>query len=189
MIVRWPAVALSSLLALTACGVPAQDEPHVVSLPRRPLNETASAAASAEAVGEVAHVLCLVRDGRLVQAVRRADTMPTPQRQLDLLGNGPNLVEQDQGLSSALATTALTVSLSPGDTTATVEITEGEEGTGRSDEVLGYGQIVCTLTSRADIGAVTFQRDGRPLQVPRGDGILSGGPLRLADYSSLTGPA
>ncbi|HWS32659.1 MAG TPA: GerMN domain-containing protein [Actinoplanes sp.] len=168
--------------------MPAQDEPHVVSLPRRPLNETASADASTEPVGEVAHVLCLVRDGRLVQAVRRADTMPTPQRQLDLLASGPNLFEQEQGLTSALATTSLTVTLPPTGTTATVGIAEGEEGTGRSDEVLAYGQIVCTLTSRADIAGVTFQRDGRSLQVPRGDGILSGDPLRLADYSSLTGP-
>nr|GID81394.1 hypothetical protein Ade03nite_03180 [Actinoplanes derwentensis] len=168
--------------------MPVQDEPHPITLPRRPLNVTSSAAASTDPVGEVAQVLCLIRDSRLVQTVRRADAVPTPQRQLDLLAAGPNLPEQQQGLTTALATTTLTVTLPPGSTTAAVEVTETDEGAGRSDEVLAYGQIVCTLTSRADIAGVTFQREGRSLQVPRGDGTLSGSPLRAADYRSLIGP-
>ncbi|GAA1648001.1 GerMN domain-containing protein [Actinoplanes couchii] len=188
MIVRLTAVALSSFLALSACGVPSQDEPHPVELPRRPLNVSVSPAPSTDVVGEVAQVLCLTRDSRLVQAVRRADAVPSPQRQLDLLVSGPNLSEQQQGLSTALATTALTVTLPPGSTTATVDISEVDEGTARSDEVLAYGQIVCTLTTRPDIAGVTFQREGRSLQVPRGDGTLSGSPLRAADYRSLIGP-
>ncbi|WP_430788609.1 GerMN domain-containing protein [Actinoplanes sp. G11-F43] len=188
MTVRSLAVALSAGFVLGGCGVPAQDEPHVVTLPRRPLNVTASPEASTDPVGEVAQVLCLIRDSRLVQTVRRVDAVPRPQRLLDMLVEGPNQPEQAQGLSTALATTTLTVTLPAGSTTAAVEVGEAGEGAGRSDEVLAYGQIVCTLTSRADVSAVTFQRDGRPLQVPRGDGILSGSPLRAADYRSLIGP-
>ncbi|MEU4427644.1 GerMN domain-containing protein [Actinoplanes sp. NPDC024001] len=180
-----PAVAVLStaFVLLTACGVPAQDEPHPVSLPRRPLNTVSSVPAAP--IGEVAQVLCLVRDDRLVQAVRRVDAVPDPQRQLDQLVAGPTPAEQSLGLSTALATTALTVSLPPGSTTAAVEVGPAEEGASRSDEALAYGQIVCTLTSRADIAAVTFLQDGRPLQVPRGDGRLSGEALRAADYRTL----
>ena len=186
--VRARAALVASLLVLTACGVPAQDEPHTVGLPRRPL-DTASSAAGAGPVGEVAQVLCLVQDNRLTQTVRRIDSAPDPQRHLDQLVAGPTAAEQRRGLSTALAVTALTVSLPAGSTTATVEVGEAEEGAARSDEVLAYGQIVCTLTSRPDIAAVVFVRAGQPLQVPRGDGTLSSGPLRAADYRSLIGPA
>lgn len=184
--VRCLAVLSAGVILAGGCGVPAQDEPHPVTLPRRPL-DTASSAPAAEPAGGVAQVLCLVRDNQLVQTVRRAGAVPDPQRQLDQLVAGPIPAEQTRGLSTALAATALTVRLPPGGTTADVEVGESGEGAARSDEVLAYGQIVCTLTSRADIAAVTFSRNGQPLQVPRGDLILSGDPLRAADYRSLMG--
>jgi hypothetical protein len=81
------------------------------------------------------------------------------------------------------------VNLPAGSTTATVEISEANSGAARNDAVLACGQIVCTLTSRADIAAVSFVRDGRPLQVPRGDGTLTSQALRSTDYRSLIGPA
>ncbi|MEU8238328.1 GerMN domain-containing protein [Actinoplanes missouriensis] len=185
---RWIAAVTTAFVALTACGVPAQEEAHPVTLPRRPLNVGATSAA-APPVGEVALVLCLIHDNRLTQTVRRIDAPPDPQRHLDQLVTGPTASEQAQGLSTALATTALTVRIPEGETTAVVEVSEAGEGTARSDEVLAYGQIVCTLTSRADIGAVAFLRGGQPLQVPRGDGTLASGPLRAADYRTLIGPA
>ncbi|OJF11374.1 GerMN domain-containing protein [Couchioplanes caeruleus] len=186
--VRGLAVLTATLFLASACGVPTQDEPHPVTLPRRPLNASPSAAAS-EPAGEVAQVLCLVRDNRLAQTVRRVGAVPGPQRQLDQLIAGPTPAEQAQGLSTALATTTLTVTVPPGAAVATVEISEADDNAARSDEVLAYGQIVCTLTSRADIAAVSFHRDGQPLQVPRGDGTLSSEPLRAADYRILIGPA
>lgn len=176
---------LAVTLVLAGCGVPAQDEPHRVDLPRRPLHETIAPTVT-EPAGEVAQVMCLVRDNRLVQSVRRVDAVPGPQRQLDQLVTGPTPAERAQGLSTALATTALTVTV-PSPAVAAVEVGETEESAARSDEVLAYGQIVCTLTSRADIAVVSFRRQGRPLQVPRGDLTLTSEPLRAADYRSLIG--
>ncbi|MFI5496868.1 GerMN domain-containing protein [Actinoplanes sp. NPDC051859] len=186
--VRGAATLTATLLLLTSCGVPAQDEPHPVTLPRRPLNATSSATAT-DPGGEVAQVLCLVRDNRLAQSVRRAAAMPAAQQQLDQLIAGPTPAEQAEGLTTALAGTALAVTVTPEVAVATVEISETEENAARSDEVLAYGQIVCTLTSRADIAAVSFHRDGELLQVPRGDGTLSSDPLQAADYRTLIGPA
>jgi hypothetical protein len=37
----------------------------------------------------------------------------------------------------------------------------------RSDEVLAFGQIVCTMTSLPEVGTVSFVADGAPLWVPR----------------------
>lgn len=134
-------------------------------------------------------MLCLVRDNRLVQAVRRVDAVPAPQQQLDQLVAGPTPNEQAQGMSTALAATELTVNLPIGSSTAEVGISETDDSAARTDAVLAYGQIVCTLTSRADIATVSFRRDGEPLRVPRGDGILTGEALRAGDYRSLIGPA
>ena len=181
------AMAAVAACLLTSCGLPAEDEPHAVDLPRRPLTTPAAGATSSEAPGEVAEVLCLVRDSRLVQVVRRVSASPTPQRQLEHLVAGPTETERAGGLTTALAATSLTVTVQPAGE-ARVEFAVADEGNARSDETLAYGQVVCTLTARLDVSSVVFTRDGDVLQVPRADGSLSNGPLRGGDYVSLIGP-
>ncbi|MDH6463718.1 hypothetical protein M2302_003915 [Micromonospora sp. A200] len=68
---------------------------------------------------------------------------------------------------------------------AQVAVNEAADDAGRSDEVLAYGQIVCTLTSRHEVTTVAFLRDGAPLGVPRADGSLAVQPLTRADYAPL----
>ena len=138
-------------------------------------------------MGEVAEVLCLVRDGRLVQVVRRLDTSPSPQLQVEHLLTGPSQLERNIGLTTALVGMSVTVQLSGGGQ-ADVEIADAAEDTARSDEIIAYGQIVCTLTSRAEVNSVIFLRDKERLEVPRADGSLSSGPLRGSDYASLIAP-
>ncbi|MEU4691384.1 GerMN domain-containing protein [Actinoplanes sp. NPDC023714] len=178
-------LALLPVLLVAGCGIPAQDEPHEVTLPHGGQNTVTAGPAPG---GEVAEVLCMVRDGRLVQAVRRVSSVPTPQRQLDDLIAGPTAAERGLGLSTALAGIALSARDSGGG--VTVEVTEEEDaGSARSDEVLAYAQIVCTLTARADVASVSFTQEGDPLRVPRADGSLTDRPLRGWDYSSLIAPA
>jgi hypothetical protein len=113
---------------------------------------------------------------------------PTPQEQIDHLLTGPTQVERDRAMTTALVGLSLDVSVSSG-ATAQVEITEADEGSARSDETLAYAQIVCTLTSRADVASVNLFRDGDRLEVPRADGSLTRGPLYGSDYTSLITPA
>ena len=184
-------VLLSIVLAgclVTSCGVPAQEEPHAVELPRQPFTTPASGAVASGSVGDVAAVLCFRRDDRLVEVVRRADVVPTAARHIEDLVAGPTEAERNNGVTTSLTGLTLTVDAPAGSGQATVEVTEADEGGARSDEVLVYGQIVCTLTSRADISAVTFVRDGTPLDVPRADGSLAQGPLSAGDYRELIGP-
>lgn len=68
---------------------------------------------------------------------------------------------------------------------AVIELATGLNGTGRTDDIFAFAQLVCTLTSRSDIRSVTFTRAGLPVEVPRGDGSLTSGPLVFADYASL----
>ncbi|MET8147084.1 GerMN domain-containing protein [Actinoplanes sp. NPDC049668] len=174
---------------ITSCGLPADSEPHQVDLPRRALTSAAAGAAATDPPGEAAEVLCLVRDTQLVQTVRRVNVPPTAQRQAEHLVAGPTEAERGNGLTTALATTAIRVAVPAGSTQAQVEIAETDEGNARSDETIAYGQIVCTLTARADVDSVVFTREGEVLQVPRADGSLSRGPLRAGDYASLVAPS
>ncbi|WP_250031123.1 GerMN domain-containing protein [Paractinoplanes maris] len=182
---RLTVIMVSAVVLLGGCGVRAQDEPHGVDLPRHPL--TTPGAGPAVAVGDVAQVLCLVRDGHLVQTVRRTPTYPTMQGQLDSLMAGPTTAEQAAGLSTALSGFALTAGKHTG-AQVTVEVPDVDEGDARNDGSLAYGQIVCTLTARADVGTVLFTRGGQPLQVPLPDGTLTGAPLRSSDYAALLRP-
>ncbi|MBM2614619.1 GerMN domain-containing protein [Actinoplanes sp. LDG1-06] len=175
----------AAVVLLGGCGVGAQDEPHAVELPRHAL--TSPGAGPAEQVGEVAQVLCLVRDDKLVQTVRRTLSYPTPQAQLDSLTAGPNEAERAAGLTTVLSGAAL-IARGMSGAGLTVEVPDTNEGNGRNDDILAYGQIVCTLTARPDVGEVVFTRDGQRLEVPRGDSTLTNAPLRSSDYAGLVLP-
>ncbi|WP_320068518.1 GerMN domain-containing protein [Micromonospora sp. RTGN7] len=180
-----PAVLAGLLVLASGCGVPAEDRPRVVEVPPGPFPSPATAGSTAPN-GRVTETLCFVRDDRLVPVPRRVNHAPDVDAQLRDLLAGPTAVERDAGLSSALpgAMSAVVADVAGGQARVTVGQT-GDE-TGRSDEVLAFGQIVCTLDARDDVTTVSFLRDGRPLGVPRADGSLSAAPLTAADYTALT---
>ncbi|MFI5842548.1 GerMN domain-containing protein [Catenuloplanes sp. NPDC051500] len=186
--VRWRLAGCCLALVLAGCGLPAQDEPHAVTLPHQPLTAPLPSTAAGRP-GAFAEILCLVRDGRLVQAVRRIDALPDAQQHLAHLLAGPSPGERDSGLTTALSGLSLTVTRSPGGTEARVEVTETDQSAAITDDSLTYGQVVCTLTSRADVTAVVFTRGGARLEVPRADGSLSTDPLTGQDYAALIAPA
>lgn len=177
-----PATGLLAVVLLAGgCGVPVDDEPRDLARPRA----AASATAAPDRFGSAVERLYLVRDGTLVRVIRRVPTAVPAQRMLADLLAGPTRAEQEDGLTSALSTTRIT-GMTITQRRATVEVAEPSEDGGRTDEMLAYGQIVCTLTSLgAEVGTVSFTSGGRPLSVPRGDGSLSAGPLTVADYADL----
>lgn len=175
---------LAACAALASCGLPTDDRPHPVDLPRQPLTAPLPSGPT-DRPGAYAEILCLVRDGRLVQSVRRVDAPPDAQQHLDDLLTAPAATERDAGLTTALSGLTLTVSRSPAGSEARVEVTETDASKAINDDSLTYGQIVCTLTARADVTAVVFTRHAQRLEVPRADGSLSRSPLTGADYASL----
>jgi spore germination protein GerM len=131
--------------------------------------------------------ICLVRDGRLVRTARRIPFTRSAAQQLADLLAGPTAAESADGLISALATAeGITLGLQEG--RAVVEVGDLVAQGGRSDQILAFGQIVCTLGSRLDVGTVTFTSNGQPLDVPRADGSLATGPVTIADYATLIEP-
>ncbi|MEU8075420.1 GerMN domain-containing protein [Catellatospora citrea] len=171
------------LLLVAGCGVPVEDTPRVIEVgtPSR----VATAAPSAAASGPAAESLYLIRDGALVAVQRRLPAEPDPQGLLTDLLRGPTDAEQDRGLGTALGGQGVVASVQLLGDTAHVELPAGIESTGRNDDVLAFGQIVCTLTSRAGITGVVFTQQGARIGVPLPDASLSQEPLRAADYATL----
>ncbi|WP_033344195.1 GerMN domain-containing protein [Catenuloplanes japonicus] len=174
-------LAAASVLLLAGCGIPLDDAPREPDNPR----PYRSGTATAPGVGSALERLCLVKDDKIARTLRRVATARTPAEQLLDLFGGPNAGEQADGYTSALAGTGITPRLSLEGAAATVEIGDWAEHGNRSDEVLAFGQIVCTLTTRPEIGTVRFTSGGEPLSVPRADLSLSDGPLTIVDYDDL----
>ncbi|MGC4866148.1 GerMN domain-containing protein [Micromonospora sp. DT53] len=177
-------VPLTLAVLLTGCGIPADDAPRTVPPPRGPLPSAAPADTTAPA-GRAAETLCLVQDNRIVPVVRRVDHPPTIADQLRHLLAGPSGTERDSDLSSALPGAVNAAGATVTGKLALVSVDEPTHDGGRSDEVLAFGQIVCTLTSREDVTTVAFLRDGKALGVPRADGSLSSRPLTRGDFAPL----
>lgn len=188
------AVAVVLTLPLTGCGVPPEGEPRPITVEA---NSTEAASDAGTAVPHVdpssgsqpvAEVLYFVRDARLVAVRRAVDRLPASDKQLEHLLAGPTDTEHDQGLSSALTGLGITARLRIEGFTAVVDLGVRPENAGRSDEVLAYGQLVCTLTARPDIDTVAFHYEGEPVDVPRGDASLGRQPLTAEDYRQLVAP-
>ncbi|MFG2052605.1 GerMN domain-containing protein [Micromonospora sp. NPDC048930] len=172
------------VVLLGGCGVPVDDAPRPVSAPPGSF-PTAVGTASTDPDGRVDETLCFVRGDGLEAVTRRVDGVSGVDTHLQHLLAGPHDAERERGLATALPGTITVAGATAAGTVATVDVREAGEETGRSDEVLAFGQIVCTLTQRADVDSVAFRRDGQPLEVPRADGSLSALPLTAADYRPL----
>ncbi|BCJ75111.1 hypothetical protein CS0771_46550 [Catellatospora sp. IY07-71] len=173
------------LAALAAgCGVPVEDTAREVEQ----TGNNAPSAAPTPAVaasGPITEKLYLLRDGHLIAVERKVPAQPDAQQLLADLLAGPTPAEQEAGLNSALTGTTAINSATDAAGSATVELSTALEGTGRSDDVLAFGQLVCTLSSRPDINQVVFTRQGQRVGVPRGNGALTEDPLTCADYGNL----
>ena len=178
--------AVIAVALVTACGVPVESQPRAVEAPPGPFPGLASPIPAQS--GALSLRLCFVRDGKLTVVTRRVPQQVSPDEHLQALISGPNETESAAGYTSALTATNLAAGARLAGSVVTVEVGDHPQDTGRSDEVLAFGQVVCTLTTRSYVSAVAFSRDGQPIAVPRGDGSLSAQPLTTADYAQLLVP-
>ncbi|GAA2631654.1 hypothetical protein Adu01nite_27200 [Paractinoplanes durhamensis] len=175
---------LAAVLLLGGCGVPVDSEPRDLTAPALPFGSSGPAR---DQLGTAVERLYLVRDGELSRVIRQVPAPRTPAQMVQDLLAGPTAKEHEDGLSSALSTMQVE-GITVVQRRAVIAIGETAGQGARSDEILAYGQIVCTLTSQgAEVGTVAFTSDGRQLGVPRGDGSLSADPLTIADYAGLIG--
>ncbi|MFG2041206.1 GerMN domain-containing protein [Dactylosporangium sp. NPDC048998] len=177
------AAALAACLLLGGCGVPSDREPRpiepsvVIGSYEGPIGGPPPSA------GAAIERLFLVRDNQLIAVDRRVAAAPSPEKQLDDLMAGPTPEERDEGLDSALIGTNIITGVQLRNGTAIVGL--ARDNPIRNDEIVAYGQIVCTLSARADVVGVRFVQDGRPVEIPRADGALTQEMLTEGDYGSL----
>lgn len=175
------------LLGLTACGIPVDEQPRVVQPPPGPFQALASPAPVGSQSGAVVETLYFTRGDRIIPVVRRLDAEPSVEETVGDLMAGPTEAEQTDRIGSALPGTALIDGVRVEAGVATVSLGASLEGT-RNDEILAYGQMVCTLDARSDVNGVVFVHDGERSAVPTGDGSLTKATLTTADYEELFAP-
>jgi hypothetical protein len=171
--------------ALAGCGIPPDGQPREVQPPPGPYGVIASHRPSTAEPGAVRQTLYFTKDGALIPVTRRVRGEPTPTDLIRTLLAGPTDEEQARGIGSALSGVNIAADVRVVNGLATVDLTTAPEGTGRSDEILAYAQVVCTLDARTAVTAITFTRQGTPIGVPRANGSLADGPLTAADYAAL----
>jgi hypothetical protein len=176
---------LAAAAAVTACGVSPEDTARPVEPPAGVQQSWAEQSPPASDSGTVPVRLYLVRDDELVPTTRYVPTEPGVDELVDDLLAGPTDSEQRTGLTSALLGGDIIVDVRPADRIAVVELAAGLYETNRTDQVLAFAQIVCTLTANSRITGVSFTRGGQVVGVPRADGSLAEGPLAAADYAAL----
>jgi spore germination protein GerM len=181
-VIRFAVVLVVS--ATPACGVPAEDDPRPIEGATAGTSSAPGQPAGMES-GPAVETLYFVRNSSLVAVRRAGPRLPSVETQLEHLLAGPTDPEHQNGLSSALTGLGITAQVRIDGTAAVVDVGNRPDRAGRSDEVLAYGQIVCTLTAGPDVETVIFQSDGQPVDVPRADGSLGRRPLAAADYASL----
>jgi spore germination protein GerM len=183
-LIRLAAIAIVAMLA--GCGVTVERSPRPIT----PVIATPTGGATPDATpsavpGDLTEVLYFAKDGKLVAVRRSTKSPPTLEIQLQHLLAGPNDAERDTGLTSALTGLSVTAQVRLHERNATVDLGNRPDNAGRSDEVLAYGQLVCTLTTRVEVDTVSFRYDGQHVDVPRGDGSLVKQPLTADDYAIL----
>jgi spore germination protein GerM len=189
-------LALAALAAalLTACGVPADDEPRAIAQDQEPAEDPA--ADPSEGQTGAALVYLTRFDGtdnhlssvEMQVPVGASSTLPTPATALEaLLGVTPDETLRAAGYSTAIPanTRLLSTPTVDDEGVLTVDVNEPLYRVQAPNSGLAFGQIVCTADAFDEVGAVQFQLEGVPRDAPMGDGESSSQPLTCDAYTDL----
>jgi spore germination protein GerM len=173
-------LAAAALVALTACGLPAEDRPRgIAALP------TATPSADTRPDRPTQATVFLVQDGR-VAGVRRVVPAPAGLAQrLDALLAGATAAEARAGLRTALPTGVGVATATAARGVAVLELPPELVEAGTEQQILALAQLVFTATELRTISSVRFQVEGEPVAVPRADGSLATEGVGRADYLTL----
>ena len=126
----------------------------------------------------------LVALERVVPVARQVVAPSSVERALGALVAGPTPAEARLGLRSAVpvdgvAEAAISVGV------ATIDLRSSFTESTPKEQLLALAQLVLTTTEIAEVEVVTFTLEGQSIDVPRGDGSISDGPVTRRDYASL----
>ena len=181
------ATAMALLLVATGCGLSVEDEPRELAADDVPGDlltprSTTTTSTTTPAVTRTIAIHLVDSDGRLASVDRQ---LPDPVTVVDLIRSlleGATDEESERGLRSVIASATQLLDSQRRDRTVVLNfsadfaIPQGEGG------ITSIAQVVFTATELEGISGVTFQLDGVPTEVPRGDGTLTSDPLFRSDF-------
>lgn len=185
---RWLS-AVGVLAIAGGCGISTDAAPR--ALPRRdvPFDLLAPAATAPTTTVVVAVStevpIYLVGPDQLVVARRLVESPPSLFRALESLLAGPTAEESAAGTRTAISNQTRLLSVRTQSGVATLDLSGDFATIGGRDQVLAVAQLVYTATAAPGVLGVRFSLDGKPVEVPRGDGTLTQEPLNPSDYSAV----
>lgn len=170
---RWPAT-IALLLALTGCGVAADDAPRAYDEDetRRIGSELAPRAAEEPATELGDTVDLWFVDGDRLAAVTRTVEETDPAEVVEMVVAGPRPTEEVLGLRSAVTPTTTVLGVDVTGTVARVDLSRDFALLGGEEELLAVAQVVTTLVGLEGIDTVSFALDGEDIPVPDAEGVL-----------------
>jgi spore germination protein GerM len=179
-------------IALTACGVPSNTEPHAIDrddVPFQLLAPTASVTSTTMPSGSTGtqriSIYLADAEGHLVSTHRQVPQPATAAAAVSALLRGP-IAEESGRLSTAITSgTRLLGVDGPTNGLVTIDLSrELLDITGRQ-QILALAEVVFTATSLPDVDRVRFKIAGKRREVSNGDGTLTAEPLGRNSYRTL----
>ena len=180
-------IAVAVVAGLVGCGVPSEDQASTATGPDVPYGLLEPADVTTPSISERSTrkvTIWLAASNRVVPIVREVELPVTISDVYDALVAGPTASEATLGLRSAIATDVVgAADIAAG--VATVELQPAFTAATPRDQLLALAQLVYTATELDAVQVVRFTLDGQPVDVPRGDGSISNGPVTRRDYAAL----
>lgn len=176
-------------LVFAGCGIPVDDRARPLARDAIPPSVPVAAPPPAAPAGDLSLTveLFLVRGSGLEAVNRQVPAPLTADKAVTEIARGPTPIERGRGLRSALPGGARLLGTVAHDVPL-IDVTESLAGVDGEEQILALAQLVFTLTGLPGVNGVSFARDGRPVEVPTGDGELKGGPLRRQDFAAVAPP-
>lgn len=182
------ALALVAVGGLAACGIPADSQPQAIArndIPFDLLAPSTTVVTPGTPGARVTITVYMVGLTGLVPVTRGVRAPATLPEAVSSLLDGPTDAEVADGLRTAISDQT---SVSPGVVgfgVATVDLGGAFGQVGGQEQILAVAQLVFTATELPGVAKVQFTLNGRPVEVPAGDGTLTQGPLGRSDFPSL----
>lgn len=186
---RVTATALMLILTLTACGVPADDEPRNIPAGQVPFDLLAPSTTQAATTVPVATLpasVYLVRNNRLTEVTRTVAAPVSLGGVFAALIQGTTDSEAAAGTRSVVSPQTRVLGTEVMGGTATVNLSaDAFLGLGVRDQILALAQLTYTATALSGVDRVQIRINSEDTAVPMADGTLTRDPLTRGDYDRL----
>jgi spore germination protein GerM len=183
-------IALMAGLAVTACGVPTDSGPRSLSPRDVPFMaaEVVTTSTTFSSSPTTLATIYLVAADHLVPVERLIPTPSTVEKVVRRLLTGPSDTEVRNGLRTAVPAGTSILSAPVVSGIVTIDLSGAfVRGTG-PEQIIALAQLVYTATALTGVVGVRFTLEGKPTDVPAGDGTLTKAPLGRANFASYGPP-